>query len=325
VPVVFPTSKTDKFTTRQDLARWLVDPANPLTARVAVNRLWQHHFGRGLVHTSEDFGTRGDKPSHPELLDWLATEFIRRKWSMKAMHRLIVSSAAYRQSSVVRTKLAKRDPHNVLLARQNRLRLEAEIIRDAALAASGLLYPVIGGPSVRPPQPAGVAEITFSDHAKWIESKGPERFQRGLYTFFRRTSPYPSFLTFDAPDSNLACTRRTRSNTPLQALVLLNDKVYVEAAQALARRILRKEAGDTAARIRYAFRLCLAREPSPREQTRLVELFAAQLDLFKEDPSAAAKLAGAGPLPTNVDKAELATWVAVGRIVMNLDEFITRE
>jgi hypothetical protein len=241
------------------------------------------------------------------------------------MHRLIVLSATYRQSSVVRPELAQRDPHNLLLARQNRLRLEAEIIRDAALAAGGLLYPVIGGPSVRPPQPVGISDITFSDHAKWIESKGPDRYQRGLYTFFRRTSPYPSLLTFDAPDSNLACTRRTRSNTPLQALILLNDTVYVEAAQALARRIVWEESGDKPARIRYVYRLCLGRDPSPREANRLAELFTAQLDLLKEDPSAADKLVGNGPIPENTDKATLAAWVAVGRIVMNLDEFITRE
>jgi cytochrome c553 len=321
--------KSNKSVLRQpnrlDLARWLVDPANPLTTRVAVNRLWQHHFGRGLVRTSEDFGTRGEKPSLPELHDWLATELVRRQWSQKAMHRLIVLSAAYRQSSAVRSDLAKSDPHNLLLARQNRLRLEAEAIRDAALTASGLLYRPIGGPSVRPPQPEGIAEITFSDHGKWIESKGPARYQRGLYTFFRRTSPYPTFLTFDAPDASLACTRRRRSNTPLQALVLLNDTVYVEAAQALARRVVREESGGIPTRIEHAFHLCLARAPSPREARRLAELFAAQLTLCKADRKAAALLAGKGPVPERISDPELASWVAVARIVMNLDEFITRE
>jgi hypothetical protein len=320
-----PDKSVLRHPNRLDLARWLVDLANPLTARVAVNRLWQHHFGRGLVRTSEDFGTRGEKPSHPELLDWLATELVRRQWSQKAMHRLIVLSAAYRHSSAVRPDQAKRDPHNLLLTRQNRLRLEAEAIRDAALTASGLLYRAIGGPSVRPPQPDGIAEITFSDHGKWIDSKGPARYQRGLYTFFRRTSPYPTFLTFDAPDASLACTRRRRSNTPLQALVLLNDSVYVEAAQALARRILREETGSIPARIRHAFHLCLARAPSQREVHRLAALFAAQWTLCKADRKAAALLAGKGPIPERTSIEELASWVGVARIVMNLDEFITRE
>jgi hypothetical protein len=307
------------------LARWIVRPDNPLTARVAVNRLWQHHFGRGLVRTPEDFGTQGSKPSHPRLLDWLATEVIRRGWSLKAMHKLIVQSATYQQASVVREDLRERDPQNLLLARQSRLRLEAEVIRDGALAASGLLYRRIGGPSVRPPQPAGVAEVTFLGQERWEESKGPDRYRRGLYTFFRRTSPYPSLMTFDAPDSNVTCTRRSRSNTPLQALVLLNDKVSMEAAQALARRVLREQAGGRSERLRYAFRLCLARSPSVREAKRLDALFDAQLKLCQEQPRDAAQLAGEGPRPAGVDTPELATWVAVGRIFMNLDEFITRE
>jgi hypothetical protein len=325
VPAVLPPLKAQGKANRLDLARWLVGPANPLTARVAVNRLWQHYFGRGLVRTSEDFGTQGEKPSHPELLDWLATEFIRRGWSLKAMHRLIVQSATYRQASVVREDLAERDPQNVLLARQQRLRLEAEVVRDVTLAAGGLLYRTIGGASVRPPQPAGVAEVTFLGQERWEESKGPDRYRRGLYIFFRRTSPHPSLTTLDAPDSNLTCTRRTRSNTPLQALTLLNDQVAVEAAQALARRVVREQPGSLADRIRYAFRLCLARTPSPREANRLRELFEAQLKLCRAQPQAATQLAGEGPKPAGVDVPELATWVAVGRILMNLDEFITRE
>jgi hypothetical protein len=325
VPAALPRLQASKRATRLDLAWWLVDPGNPLTARVAVNRLWQHYFGRGLVATPEDFGTQGEKPSHPELLDWLATEFVRRGWSLKTMHRLIVCSATYRQASVVRRELLRDDPQNLLLARQNRLRLEAEVIRDVTLASSGLLSRSIGGPSVRPPQPAGIAEITFLGMERWVESKGPERYRRGLYTFFRRTSPYPSLTTFDAPDANLTCTRRNRSNTPLQALTLLNDKVTVEAAQALARRVFREQPGDILAQVRYAFRLCLAREPKESESRRLVQLFEAQLKLCQADLRAAAVLAGDAPLPARVTIPETASWVGVARILMNLDEFITRE
>jgi hypothetical protein len=325
VPAVLPPLPKGARGSRLDLAKWLVDPANPLTARVAVNRLWQHHFGRGLVHTSEDFGTQGEKPSHPELLDYLAGELVRRGWSFKAMHRLIVTSATYRQSSVVRDDLKDRDPQNILLARQSRLRLEAEVIRDVTLAAGGLLYRKIGGPSVRPPQPTGVAEITFLGDQHWVASTGPDRYRRGLYTFFRRTSPYPSLTTFDAPDANLSCTRRVRSNTPLQALVLLNDKLSVEAAQSLTLRVLREQRGNRAARVCHAFRVCLARKPSDREAKRLAELFDAQLKLCEEEPEDAAKLAGNGPKPPGVGTAELATWVATSRVLINLDEFITRE
>jgi hypothetical protein len=325
VPAVLPRLKAGKTATRLDLARCMVDAGNPLTARVAVNRLWQHYFGRGLVSTSEDFGTQGENPSHPELLDWLAAELVRRGWSLKAMHRLIVGSATYRQASVGRLELLKHDPQNVLLARQNRLRLEAEVIRDVMLSSSGLLHRTIGGPSVRPPQPSGVAEITFLGMERWVESKGPERHRRGLYTFFRRTSPYPSLTIFDAPDSNLACTRRTRSNTPLQALVLLNDKVSIEAAQALSRRVVREAPADLPARVGYAFRLCLARDPEEREARRVVELFKAQSKLFRSDTKAAAQLAGDSALPKGVTIPEMASWVGVARILMNLDEFITRE
>jgi hypothetical protein len=202
-PAVLPGLPARGPRTRLELARWLVDPANPLTARVTVNRLWQTYFGKGLVQTSEDFGTQGERPSHPELLDWLATEFPRRGWSLEAMHRLIVTSATYRQSSAARPELSGRDPYNRLLARQSRLRLEAEVIRDVTLASSGLLAPRVGGPSVRPPQPAGIAELTYANAGRWTESTGADRYRRGLYTFFRRTSPYPGLMTFDAPDSNL--------------------------------------------------------------------------------------------------------------------------
>ncbi len=280
--------------TRLDLARWLVDPANPLTARVAVNWMWGKYFGRGLVATPEDFGTQGDRPSHPELLDWLATELVRQKWDLKAMHKLIVCSATYRQSSRSRPELAERDPLNVLLARQTRVRLEAEILRDEALASSGLLVRTIGGPSVRPPQPAGVSELTYAGSARWAASVGPDRYRRGLYTWFQRTSPYPMLTTFDAPDANLCCVRRDRTNTPLQALTLLNDTVFVECAQALGRRMMTEEKGGTEARLRYGFRLCVAREPTTAERVRLAKLYDDLLALCQAESEAGGEAGGAG-------------------------------
>jgi hypothetical protein len=311
--------------TRLDLARWLVDPANPLTPRVTVNWVWHKYFGRGLVATLEDFGTQGDRPSHPELLDWLALEFIRRGWSLKDLHRLIVTSATYRQSSKARPELRDRDPLNVLLARQNRLRLEAEPLRDNALACSGLLARAVGGPSVRPPQPPGISELTYAGSARWVESTGRDRYRRGLYTWFQRTSPYPMLMTFDAPDANVCCVRRERSDTPLQALTLMNDTVFVECAQALARRVVAETTGrDTAQRLRYAFGLCLGREPSTAELATLQRLFAGLLDDCRARPEAAARLAGTTK-PAGVDAPEAAAWVAFARMLLNLDEFVTRE
>ncbi|MES2692154.1 MAG: PSD1 and planctomycete cytochrome C domain-containing protein, partial [Verrucomicrobiota bacterium] len=238
-PLTARAAKPDRL----DLARWLVDSANPLTARVAVNHVWKNLFGRALVGTVDDFGTRGDAPTHPELLDWLALKFSARegpqalKWSRKALIKQIVTSAAYRQSSRTRPELEQRDPNNLLLARQNRFRLEAETVRDGFLAASGLLNPAIGGPSIRPPLPADIAALGYANSVKWQESTGTERYRRGLYIFFQRTVPYPMLMTFDAPDSNTSCTRRERSNTPLQALTLLNDPVFFECAQVLGRRV----------------------------------------------------------------------------------------
>jgi hypothetical protein len=229
----------------------------------------------------------------------------------------------YRQSSKVRPELLSRDPLNVLLARQSRLRLEAEVIRDNALAASGLLVRKIGGPSVRPPQPAGISELTYANSARWVESTGPDRYRRGLYTWFQRTSPYPMLMTFDAPDGNVACVRRERSNTPLQALTLLNDTVFVECAQALGRRMVEERMGPSE-RIRHGFRLCLAREPSADELELLGKLYDDLLTACKADPEAAAKLLGKEK-PAGADPAEAAAWVALARTIMNLDEFVTRE
>jgi cytochrome c553 len=310
---------------RLALARWIVSPSNPLTARVTVNRIWQEYFGSGLVRTPEDFGTQGERPTHPELLDALAAQFIDSGWNVKALHRLIVTSATYRQSSHARPELAQRDPDNRLLARQNRLRLPAELIRDSALSVSGLLYPAIGGKSVRPPQPQGVAELAYSGSVKWNENTGQDRYRRGLYIFFQRTVPYPQLMNFDAPDANTAACKRERSNTPLQALNLLNDPVFVEAARALATRLLRETAPDAspAARIRHAFTLALARPPAPGELPPLEQYLHAQTEIFSQDPAAAAQWFP--PALAGFSRAESAAWVGLASVLLNLDEFITKE
>lgn len=286
--------------TRLDLARWLMAPENPLTARVAVNRIWQELFGRGIVATSDDFGTQGDKPSHPELLDWLATEYRRLGFSNKALIREIVLSKTYRQSSEMRPDLQRKDPENVLLARQSRLRLPAELIRDEALEAAGLLNTEVGGPGIHPFQPVGVAELGYSVK-KWIESPGREKYKRGLYIHYQRTTPYPFLVNFDAPDSTLACTRRRLSNTALQSLDLLNDPVFFEAATALAERIQTEARGDFRKRLDFAYRLCLNRAPTEAETTRLAAYYDSQ------------------------SGGAISPWVGVSRILLNLDEFITRE
>jgi hypothetical protein len=277
-----------------------------------------------LVATLEDCGSQGEKPSHPELLDWLATEFIARKWDLKEMHRLIVTSATYRQSSHLRPELRDRDPLNVLLARQTRMRLEAEVLRDNALAASGLLVRKLGGPSVRPPQPPGISELTYAGAAKWVESSGPDRYRRGLYTWFQRTSPYPMLMTFDAPDANVCVVRRERSNTPLQALTLMNDTVFVECAQALGRRMVAEQRGSAEERIRYGFRLCVGREPAEEELSVLRRLFEQLQQQSKARPDEAAKLAGLGK-PVGVELPEAAAYAALARTLLNLDECVTRE
>lgn len=320
---VLPPLKAEGRTNRLDFARWLVDPENPLTPRVTVNRIWQQYFGRGIVRTENDFGSQGSPPSHPELLDWLASAFITGGWSMKAMHRLIVNSGSYRQSSAMRPELLESDPDNQLLARQSRLRLEAEIIRDAALSASGLLTPAIGGPSVFPPQPAGAGRVTQVNR-KWEADIGPNRFRRGLYTYFRRSAPHPGLIVFDGPDSMMTCTRRNRSNTPLQALTLLNDEAHVEFAQALAQRVLNEAPKSRDERLNHAFRLSLGRTPKASEREQLSLFLANQLDEFRTHPDEAASV-----LPMEVDGGAdvplLAAWASTSRVLLNLDEFITRE
>lgn len=310
VPKVLPGLATIETRNRMDLARWLVDPANPLTARVTMNRLWQAYFGAGLVETENDFGTQGTPPSHPELLDWLATEFVGSGWSLKTMHRRIVTSMAYRQSSKARADADAVDPGHRLIARQTRLRLDAEVIRDASLAASGLLAREVGGPSVFPPQPDGVMTQGQMNRA-WKPSLGPDRYRRGLYIFFWRATPHPSLIVFDAPNAVQACTRRVRSNTPLQALMLLNDQASFEFAQALAARLLREAPSNDGARIDLAFRLCLSRQPTAGERSRLQALLGEER--------------GEGEAVANRSAVELSVWTTLSRVVLNLDEFITRE
>jgi len=314
-------------TNRLGLAYWLVDDANPLTARVVVNRYWGEFFGRALAETAEDLGTQGQRPSHPELLDWLATEFVRGGWSMKAIQRTIVTSATYRQSSRATPALLERDPGNVLLARGARFRLDAETIRDVALAASGLLSPKLGGPSVFPPS---ADDHGFVPNNKgvvvWTATTGEDAHRRGLYTFWRRTAPLPAFTTFDAPSREATTVRRPRTNTPLQALSALNDPAFVDAARGLARRIVREAAPDPAARATYGFRLCVARPPEPAELQLLVAGFHRERDHFATDPRAARQLlGGADPRMAEQDLADVAAWTVVANALLNLDETVTKE
>ncbi|MBI2824035.1 MAG: PSD1 domain-containing protein [Planctomycetia bacterium] len=306
---------------RLALGSWLVSPTNPLPARVTVNRFWQEFFERGLVVTSDNFGIQGAPPSHPELLDWLATEFHERGWSMKAVHRLIVTSATYRQSSQARPELWERDPNSALLARQAPVRFSAEQVRDATLAVGGLLDRRIGGPSVFPPQPASVAMEGFQN--KWKASEKEDQYRRGLYTFMQRLSPFAQSVTFDAPSMSRSCSRRERSNTPLQALTLLNDPAFFAAAQQFAARVLRESAPTVDDRIDHAFRLALSRPPRPEERARLAAYYNQQLAALADDTDAPPLLAaeGAGEVP----RAEAAAWTCACTVMLNLHEFITRD
>ncbi len=305
---------------RLALAKWLVDANNPLTARVTVNRIWARYFGKGFVETSEEFGAQGEPPTHPELLDYLAVEFMGRKWSMKTLHKLIVTSATYRQTSKVTPELHKRDPFNRLFARGPRLRLDAEMVRDNALAISGLLTRKVGGPSVFPYQPEGVWFNPYSGD-KWVLSANGDQYRRGLYTFWRRTAPYAAFMAFDAPSREVVCERRPRTNTPLQALAVLNDKTFVEASSALARRLMTEPKGDEKDRISYGLRLCVARTPTDRQIDVLLSLYKDNLEKYKKDPAAAKMLANA---PKDLDPAELAAWTVIANVLLNLDETITK-
>ncbi len=309
---------------RLDLARWIVRHDNPLTPRVAANRIWEKLFGEGLVRTPEDFGTRSEAPTHPLLLDWLANEYQARGWSTKDFIRLIVTSATYRQASHTRPELVDQDPQNRLIARQDRFRVEAEIIRDLALAASGLLAPKVGGPSIRPPLPEGFANLGYANSIKYPESNGDDKYRRGLYIQFQRTIAYPMLMNFDCPDSNTANLRRSRSNTPLQALNLMNDPVFIECAQGLAKRMQTECGGDDRARVAWAFKLCFARTPTEAETDALVALLDAQRETFR-DAEAFAETLAAGHRPKDAAAADAAAHVVLARTLINLDEFITRE
>jgi len=325
-PGAFPPLPTDAPPNRLTLARWLVDEQNPLTARVVANRYWEQLFGVGIVATSEEFGAQGDQPVHPELLDYLATELTRLKWDLKAFVKQLVMTAAYRQSSRVTEDLAQRDPENRLLARGPRFRLSAETVRDQALAVSGLLSTKMYGPPVRPPQPSVGLSAAFGSGIDWQTSQGEDRYRRGLYTTWRRSNPYPSMATFDAPNREVCTLRRVRTNTPLQALVTLNDPVYIESAQSLARKIMTEGGSTTPDRATYGFRRVLTRPPQAKELARLVALYDAALADFQQHADQAAKLATdpLGPAPAGVDVKELAAWTLVANVLLNLDETIMK-
>jgi hypothetical protein len=337
-------------------AKWLVDRDSPTTARSMVNRVWQSYFGAGLVATPEDFGLQCEAPSHPELLDWLAVEFMEggnstasgservgsandplatargtEPWGLKHLHRLIVNSAVYRQSSRVTPRMLERDPLNRLLARGPRARVEAEIVRDIALAASGLLNPKIGGPSVFPPAPDFLFLPPASYGPKpWDESKGEDRHRRALYTFRYRSTPYPALQAFDAPNGDFSCVRRARSNTPMQALTTLNETAFLEAARALALKTAREGGGADASRLEFAFRSALARRPTARESAELIGLLNRQRERFAAGELNPWNLATSDPdkafvLPKGVRMDDLAAWTAVARVLLNLDETITKE
>jgi hypothetical protein len=323
-PDVFPEFSRSLPRNRLGLAKWLVARDNPLTARVAANRQWEQLFGAGIVLTSEDFGSQGMLPTHPELLDWLAAEFIENGWSLKKLAKTIVMSAAYRQSSRTSVEKLARDPDNRLITRGPRHRLSAEQIRDQAMAVSGLLSGKIGGPSVMPPQPEGVWQVVYSDD-RWVTSEDDNRYRRGLYTFWRRTSPYPSAMALDATSRETCTIRRVLTNTPVAAFALLNDPVYIEAAQALARRILQLD-GDVDARATYAFRQVLARHPTVEERQRLVSLFESERDHYQADAAAAKEMAASelGPADGSHNVAELAAWTVVSNVLLNLDETLNK-
>lgn len=312
-PAVLPGPKSAVNMNRLELAKWLVDGRNPLTARVEVNRIWEQYFGRGIVETMDDFGTQGSPPSNQPLLDWLAIRFMKSGWDIKAMHKLIVMSATYRQSSAASKIGLDRDPTNLFLSRGPRFRLEAEMIRDTALQASGLLNPKVGGPSIMPYQPDGIWDSPYNGE-QWMETKNEDRYRRGLYVFTKRTAMYPSFTTFDAGTRETCSVRRIRTNTPLQALALLNDKAYLEAAQALGRKMMQR--GSLEQGLVYGFRATTSRKPSRAELTVLAKAFTNFREKYTKDTVAAKKL--------GKDERE-AAWTMVGNVLLNLDETITKE
>jgi hypothetical protein len=330
VPAVFPPLPTEATPNRLALARWLVDPAHPLTARVVVNRFWQRLFGVGLVKTSNDFGTQGELPSHPQLLDWLATEFIRSGWDMRHVQRLIVTSATYRQSSYVPREDYLRDPENRLLARGPRMRLEAEEIRDSALAVSGQLVRQVGGKSVYPYQPAGLwTELNNRPgySQEYPQGHGNDLYRRSLYTFWKRTVPLPMLKLFDAPDREICQVQRSRTNTPLQSLLLLNGPQYVEAARHLGERMMKSSGTAPESGIEFGFRLVTGRRPTDAELSVVAEHYAAEKARLKQDPNLAEPFlrVGESSRDESLDPVDHAAWSSVARLLLNLDEFITKE
>jgi len=312
-------------TDRLDFAQWLVSGQNPIVPRVTVNHIWSHLFGAGIVPTMNDFGVRGDRPTHPALLDHLASKFTAEGWSRKKLIEYIVCSATYQQSSRHRPELVDLDPNNRLLHRQNRFRVEAEIVRDIALAASGLLSPKIGGASVFPPIPDSVTDLTYNSSFKWNTSNGEDRYRRGLYTYFKRTAPHPNLITFDCPDSNVSNVQRDRSNTPIAALVTLNNETFVEAAQAMARRVLTEQVNHSDRdRLAYALQLCISRLPSSEEVDEFQQLLAVSRKWYQQHEDDALLMVGS-QAAQGVQAAENAAWIATVRMMLNLDEFITRE
>jgi hypothetical protein len=328
VPVFMkPTEAGERRATRLDLAKWLVSRDNPLTARVFVNRLWKQLFGTGLSKRLDDLGAQGEWPVHPELLDWLALEFVEDAWDVKKSVKRLVMSSAYRQSSKPSKELRERDPYNRLVACQSRWRLDAEVVRDNALAVSGLLVRKVGGDSVKPFQPKGYWSFLNFPTREWETDKGESAYRRGLYTWWQRTFIHPGLMAFDAPNREECCAERARSNIPQQALVLLNDPTYVEAARAFAERIVKEGGAAAADRFAWAYRRALSRKPSPQELKVLVELQAKHLEQYKADPKSAEQILAVGqaPAPKDLDAAELASWTSVARAILNLHETITRE
>ena len=329
-PAFLPPMKGGSPMNRLGLAEWIVDPANPLPARVAVNRFWQRYFGNGIVATAEDFGSQGARPTHPKLLDWLAVEFVHSGWDMKHMQRLIVTSATYRQSSQLTPELLERDPQNRLLARGARFRMDAEMVRDNALAISGLLVEKVGGPSVKPYLPEGLWEAVAYGGGftaqKFVQDEGENLHRRSMYTFWKRQSPPANMMLFDAPNREVCSARRVRTNTPLQALALMNDPQFVEAARVLAQRMLTDGGDAPAQRIAFAFTLATAREPTADEVTVLTDLLHAQIETYQTDAAAIQGLLGVGDTkaPAELDPCELAAYTTVASVILNLDETITK-
>jgi hypothetical protein len=325
LPAIFSKSIASSPPDRLTLARWLIDKDNPLTARVIANRYWEILFGRGIVATSEDFGSQGELPTDPEVLDWLAAEFMDSGWDTRSLLRTIVTSSVYRQSSQITIDAAQLDPDNRWLARGPRVRLSAEMVRDQTLAVSGLLSKKMFGPPVRPPQPNLGLSAAFGSSTDWKTSEGEDRYRRAIYTTWRRSNPYPSMATFDAPNREVCTLRRNCTNTPLQSLVTLNDPVYVEAAQALARRALEHN-GTIRDQIAYAFRCCLLRPPHENELDMLVKLYDDSHASLAARPDAATKLATVplGELTSHVDAVDVAAMTVVGNVLLNLDEMFLK-